>query len=145
MNHDELAGCLRSWRDRLGPAEIGLPAGGRRRASGLRREEVAQLAGLSTDYLARLEQGRAHNPSPSVDLRALSDRFDALWRERAVGAYVVARKTFDHPTVGLVTLDCDMLQVGDGGLRLIVFTAPPGSADANALALLSAVGTQFGG
>ena len=52
MAHDELAACLRSWRDRLSPAEAGLPAGGTRRAPGLRREEVAQLAGLSVDYLA---------------------------------------------------------------------------------------------
>jgi transcriptional regulator with XRE-family HTH domain len=63
---DELAGCLRSWRDRLGPAEAGLTAGSTRRVPGLRREEVAQLAGVSLDYLARLEQGRAGNPSPSV-------------------------------------------------------------------------------
>ena len=66
MDHAELAACLRSWRNRLSPAEAGLPAGGTRRAPGLRREEVAQLAGLSLDYLARLEQGRASNPSPSV-------------------------------------------------------------------------------
>src|SRR3954467_15498764 len=63
---DELAACLRTWGARLSPADVGLPAGGRRRAPGLRREEVAQLAGLSVDYLARLEQGRAANPSPSV-------------------------------------------------------------------------------
>ena len=65
---DELGACLRSWRERLRPQEIGLGAAGgaRRRAPGLRREEVAQLAGLSVDYLARLEQGRAANPSPSV-------------------------------------------------------------------------------
>lgn len=66
--HDELGACLRSWRERLQPEQIGLGAAGgaRRRAPGLRREEVAQLAGLSVDYLARLEQGRAANPSPSV-------------------------------------------------------------------------------
>jgi transcriptional regulator with XRE-family HTH domain len=63
---DELARCLRTWRDRLTPADVGLPAGGRRRAPGLRREELARLAGVSLDYLARLEQGRASNPSPSV-------------------------------------------------------------------------------
>ncbi|MDW5596252.1 helix-turn-helix transcriptional regulator [Conexibacter stalactiti] len=66
IDQDELAGSLRSWRDRVKPAEAGLPGGGRRRAPGLRRQEVAQLAGLSVDYLARLEQGRATNPSPSV-------------------------------------------------------------------------------
>lgn len=63
---EELAGCLRSWRERVSPADVGLPAGGRRRVSGLRREEVAQLAGVSMDYLTRLEQGRAANPSAAV-------------------------------------------------------------------------------
>src|SRR4051794_16995287 len=63
---DELAHCLRTWRDRLTPDDAGLPNGGRRRAPGLRREELANLAGVSVDYLARLEQGRAHNPSASV-------------------------------------------------------------------------------
>ena len=63
---EELAGCLRSWRERLTPAEAGLPAGRGRRTPGLRREEVAGLAGVSLDYLARLEQGRAQSPSPSV-------------------------------------------------------------------------------
>lgn len=63
---DELADCLRSWRQRIGPADVGLPAGGQRRVPGLRREEVAQLAGVSMDYLTRLEQGRATSPSASV-------------------------------------------------------------------------------
>ena len=63
---DELGGCLRSWRGRVSPADVGLPAGNMRRVAGLRREEVAQLAGVSLDYLARLEQGRAANPSRSV-------------------------------------------------------------------------------
>src|SRR3954451_15354706 len=63
---DELASCIRSWRDRVTPADAGLPAGSTRRVPGLRREEVAQLAGVSLDYLARLEQGRATHPSASV-------------------------------------------------------------------------------
>ncbi|MFC8190190.1 helix-turn-helix transcriptional regulator [Cellulomonas sp. NPDC057328] len=61
-----LAHLLRSWRDRLSPGDVGLAAGARRRAPGLRREELAQLAGLSVDYLLRLEQGRATHPSPQV-------------------------------------------------------------------------------
>src|SRR4051794_36254299 len=59
---DDLAASLRAWRDRSLPRE----PGPRRRAPGLRREEVAQLAGLSVGYLTRLEQGRATNPSPPV-------------------------------------------------------------------------------
>ena len=272
---DELAACLRSWRDRLSPDDAGLPAGGRRRAPGLRREEVAQLAGLSVDYLARLEQGRASNPSPSVlaplaralrlsdderdhlfrvaghaepvagrinrhitpsvqrvldrladvpvmvvdaswqliaanalataltgdvsgepprmrnilwrhfsgvpsrvvrtpeedalseadavadlrdaagrypddeplralveDLRRVSPRFAELWEQRTVERQASSRKTFFHPEVGHLTLDCDVLTVNGSDLRLVVYTAPPGSPDADALALLGAVGLQ---
>jgi transcriptional regulator with XRE-family HTH domain len=271
---DELADCLRHWRDRLDPAELGLPAG-RRRAPGLRREEVARLAGVAVDYLSRLEQGRAANPSPSVlaalartlrltheerahlvraagqaepqagridrhitpgvqrildrladvpvmvvdaaweivalnplatallgdlsagnarernilwrhftgarsrlvrssedaaaseadsvadlraaagrypederlqrliaDLREASPRFAELWEHPAVARRASSRKTFQHPEVGLVTLDCDVLTVQDSDLRLVVYTAAPGSPDANALALLGAVGLQ---
>jgi transcriptional regulator with XRE-family HTH domain len=272
---DELGACLRSWRDRLQPADAGLPAGGTRRAPGLRREEVANLAGLSVDYLARLEQGRAANPSPSVlaplaralrlsdeerahlfrvaghaepaagqirrhitpsvqrvldrladvpvqvvdaaweivasnalaealhgdmsaagprgrniawrqftggpsrvvrdaketaraeaeivadlhaalgrypddeplralidDLRRVSPRFAELWERRPVAEHHEARKTVQHPEVGPITVDCDVLTVAGSDLRLVVYTAPPGSPDARALALLGAVGLQ---
>jgi transcriptional regulator with XRE-family HTH domain len=272
---DELAGWLRFWRERLTPAEAGLPAGGRRRVSGLRREEVAQLAGVSLDYLARLEQGRASNPSPSVlaalarslrlsddersqlfrlagefepgpgtvdrhitpslqrlldrltdvpvmvidaageiiaanrlatallgdlsgasrrertlpwrhftgrpsrivrteaeqaaaeagmvaelrdalgrfpndhhlssvieDLLARSPRFAELWQQRPVARAPARRKTFRHPEIGEITLDCDALTVQGADLSVIVYTAPAGSTDAEALALLGAIGLQ---
>ena len=61
----DLAALLRAWRDRLQPAAVGFPVG-QRRTRGLRREEVALLAGLSVDYLVRLEQGRAERPSAQV-------------------------------------------------------------------------------
>jgi transcriptional regulator with XRE-family HTH domain len=64
--HTELGDLLRSRRRRLRPADVGLPELGRRRTAGLRREEVAALAGLSIDYYIRLEQGRERNPGPSV-------------------------------------------------------------------------------
>ncbi|SNY24290.1 Helix-turn-helix domain-containing protein [Paractinoplanes atraurantiacus] len=57
---------MRAWRDRLTPAAVGLPQGGTRRADGLRREEVAALAGISVDYVVRLEQGRVTTPSAQV-------------------------------------------------------------------------------
>ncbi len=269
MDHDDLAGCLRAWRDRLSPAEAGLPAGSQRRAPGLRREEVAHLAGLSVDYLARLEQGRAVNPSPSVlaplaralrlsdaeaahlyrvaghaepgggrinrhitpgvqrvldrladvpvvvvdpaweivalnplaraligetggniarrvfsdepsrferstkeqerleaeavadlhdalgrypedellrrlvdDLRRDSPRFAELWEQHPVAVRAADRKTIVHPEAGPITVDCDVLTVEGSNLRLIVYTVPPGSADADALALVAAIGLQ---
>lgn len=64
--HGDLGTLLRAWRDRRSPADVGLPVGGDRRALGLRREEFAALAGLSVDYVVRLEQGRARNPSDQV-------------------------------------------------------------------------------
>ena len=62
---DGLGEALRSWRERLSPADVGLTPGRDRRTTGLRREEVAALAALSVDYVVRLEQGRAH-PSTQV-------------------------------------------------------------------------------
>ncbi|MFD2764345.1 helix-turn-helix transcriptional regulator [Micromonospora eburnea] len=66
LRRDELAGFLRTRRARLRPAEVGLPEGVRRRTPGLRRQEVAQLAGMSIDYYIRLEQGRGPHPSRQV-------------------------------------------------------------------------------
>ncbi|WP_406317930.1 helix-turn-helix transcriptional regulator [Streptosporangium sp. NBC_01639] len=63
---DDLGGFLRSRRARIQPRDVGLPAGDRRRVPGLRREEVAQLAGVSVDYYVRLEQGRDLNVSDAV-------------------------------------------------------------------------------
>lgn len=271
----EFAGCLRTWRARLSPGEAGLPSGSHRRVAGLRREEVAHLAGVSLDYLARLEQARAHSPSPSVlgalaralrlsdeerahmfrlagqaepragtinrhltpglqrlidrladvpvtvvdaaseivatnalaaaligdlsgasrrertivwrsfmglssrmvqtpeeradarrfmvaslrdalgryphdpdlhslieDLLSQSPAFAELWAQRPVAAPRSRRKTFAHPEIGTITLDCDTLAVQGADLSLIVYTAPAGSRDADALALLGAIGLQ---
>ncbi|SEN79252.1 helix-turn-helix transcriptional regulator [Actinacidiphila rubida] len=63
MDRTELADYLRRARTRLAPGDVGLSAGPRRRTPGLRREEVAQLAGMSTDYYTRLEQRRGSHPS----------------------------------------------------------------------------------
>ena len=273
-NVSELGQALRGWRDRSTPAEVGLPAGGQRRAAGLRREELALLAGVSADYITRLEQGRAASPSaqvlaalaralqlsgaesqhlftlagqpppaaghitasltpgvqrlldqldaavslydaawnlvawnplwaalmgdPSVrrgpdrnvmwrhfagqpgrvthtpqqqaafeasavadlrsatarypedaslrrlvaDLRAVSSRFAALWDARGVGVHQADRKTVQHPEVGPVTLDCDVLTVPGSDLRIVVYTAAPGSDAADRLKLLAVIGTQ---
>ena len=62
----ELGATLRAWRDRTSPAAAGLPSGRARRARGLRREELAELTGISVDYVVRLEQGRSTTPSAQV-------------------------------------------------------------------------------
>ncbi|MBI1360785.1 MAG: helix-turn-helix domain-containing protein [Alphaproteobacteria bacterium] len=67
----ELADFLRSRRERLSPRAVGLPAGRRRRTPGLRREEVAELAGIGVDWYVRLEQGRNVRPS-AVTVDALA-------------------------------------------------------------------------
>ena len=273
----EFGRTVRRWRDRVAPEAVGVPAGRRRRASGLRREELAALAGISADYLTRLEQGRATAPStqvveslaralrladaerdllyqlaghaapgpdvvpsripPSVqrlldrlshtpvvvydatwtlvlanapyhalmgdtsswrglernavwrnitglpsrvvhtpreqadhearlvaDLRMTASRYPAdralrrLVAELAAGSPRFAelwdaeapppladpsrRKTVDHPAVGLITLDCDTLLVALDDLRVSVYTAEPGTEDADRLALAAVIGTQ---
>lgn len=272
MANTEFGRTLRQWRDRVSPASAGLPVGGRRRADGLRREELAQLAGISVDYVTRLEQGRATNPSeqvvealvralrlsasererlfhvaglvppgrgtvpafitPSVqrmldrltatpvavfdaactlllanplytalmgeqhgsernavwrnflgsgsrvrhspdsllalqtaqvaelraaatkypadqhirrlvtELRAGSDLFAALWESGAVARPATSRKIIDHPHVGPMTLDCDVLDVVGPDLRIMIYSAEPGTQDAERLALLAVLGTQ---
>jgi transcriptional regulator with XRE-family HTH domain len=275
MERDDLAGCLRAWRDRLPPSAVGLPVQARRRTPGLRREELAQLSGLSVDYLTRLEQGRARNPSVQVvsslaqalrlgdeerdhlcrlagqapptadriarhltpgvqhlldrlsdvpvtvldasweliawnslaaallgepsarpgrdrnllwryftgsrgrvvrsaeeaaafeveavadlhaavgrypaepllrslvaDLCAASERFASLWDARPVATLSSSAKSFEHPEVGRITLDCDVLRAQGSDLRIIVYTARPGSPDADALALIGVIGLQ---
>jgi transcriptional regulator with XRE-family HTH domain len=66
MDSWEFGRTVRHWRDRVTPTAVGLPVGGRRRAVGLRREELAALAGISVNYLTRLEQGQATSPSAQV-------------------------------------------------------------------------------
>ena len=79
---DELRAFLRSRRARLSPADVGLPdTGGARRTPGLRREEVAVLAGVGVSWYTWLEQGRDINPSPDVlDALARALRLDAAER-----------------------------------------------------------------
>src|SRR6476620_11653257 len=78
----ELREFLRVRRARLRPEDVGIQASGQRRVPGLRREEIASLAGMSVDYYVRLEQGRDLTPSPSVlDALARALRLDDVERE----------------------------------------------------------------
>ena len=273
-----LGATIRAWRDRLSPAATGLPAGHGRRAAGLRREELAQLAGVSVDYVVRLEQGRATTPSAQVtaalaralrltaaerdhlfrlanlvppaddrirdhippgvqrvlarlgdaavavfaadwqliwwnrdwaallgdpsasppvlrnfardtfatgaarthlshwpvvtldtgatraavvsdlrrasgrfpadrrlaklisELTASSEEFAALWAAGTVGAHREDRKVVQHPSVGPVTVDCDVLTDGDAELKIVIMTAAPDTEDATRLRLATVAG-----
>lgn len=86
MDRVELARVLKAARARVAPEDVGLPAGARRRVAGLRREEVAQLARVSVEYVVRLEQGRGPQPSVQVltaltrSLRLGRDERDQIFR-----------------------------------------------------------------
>ncbi|MFD2796456.1 helix-turn-helix transcriptional regulator [Promicromonospora vindobonensis] len=277
MNKQDLAAFLRSRRERLHPQDVGLPSGPRRRTPGLRREEVAVLAHISTEYYVRLEQGRAPRPSadvlagigralrltdaeadhlhtlagtapnrtslhrrdvrPSIlallerlphtagfvmsaafdvlawndlaaalmenfadrspedrnlarraflsppsaeeplygisdatefrqqlvmelratlarypsdpaitglidELRAGSTDFTRLWDRNDVQPAPMLTKTFRHPIVGEITLDCDTLHLADRDQHLVLYSTPAGSAAAESLAFLDALGTE---
>ncbi len=86
MDRAQLADFLRRRREALQPADVGLAKGPRRRTKGLRREEVAALASMSTDYYSRLEQQRGPQPSEQMlasiarGLRLTLDERDYLFR-----------------------------------------------------------------
>lgn len=275
MDRQELADFLRSRRERVTPADVGIEAGGRRRTPGLRREEVAWLAGMSVDYYARLEQARGPHPSRQVlgalaralrlseaernylhhlageppkpppgpprdvpqgvlrlldrlddvpafvldakydvlawnpmaaaliadfstwpanrrnllwqsitaspararydeeaarqfgreivgDLRAASARypddpgiaeliaalldfspeFAEMWARHEVHVRTSTTKVMDHPQVGRLDLDCEVLDIPQRDQRLVLYTAAPGTASYDALQLLRVTGTQ---
>jgi transcriptional regulator with XRE-family HTH domain len=103
-----LADFLRRRRELLSPADIGLPEGVRRRTPGLRRDEVAQLASISTDYYARLEQCRGANPSEAVmaalarALRCDPDERDHLYH--LAGVSPPARHSGGYVRPGVMSL-----------------------------------------
>jgi transcriptional regulator with XRE-family HTH domain len=268
MDAQEFGSFLRSRRERVTPSVVGLPEGPRRRTPGLRRDEVAHLAFISTDYYTRLEQARAPHPSrevlaglaralqlndgerdylyrlvgieparspgppaevsPSIrelirrlplaaaivvsatyeviawndlacalmedfsalsradrniarraflgphlrsrriygvsephefalhlrsivakypddadtatliaELRSGSEEFDAMWNAHDVAAQTMSRKTFEHPSVGPVTVNCDSLDIAERDQRVVIYTADPGSPSEEALRRLS--------
>lgn len=279
-----LGAMIRTWRDRLPPSAVALPVGRARRAAGLRREELAELAGVSVDYLVRLEQGRATTPSAPVvaslaralqlspaerdhlyrlaqllppgdgavtddippgvhrvlarlgdvavavfaadwrlirwnrswagllgdpsaspprlrnfardrfpvaadaasprlalwpvtesdrgavdaavvsdlrratgrfphdarlaeligELNAGNERFAELWATGTVAAHREDDKTVHHPSVGPVTVNCDVLGEGDSELKVVIMTAAPGSEDETKLRLAAIAGAQAG-
>src|SRR3954447_24556638 len=102
--HHELAAFLRSRRARLSPEQVGLPRGTRRRTPGLRREEVAMLAGVSPEWYTWLEQGRDMNVSVQL-LESLTRVLQLDANERAHLFLLVLRQPppvemYSPPTVG---------------------------------------------
>jgi transcriptional regulator with XRE-family HTH domain len=96
----ELAAFLRARRERVSPEDVGLPPGIRRRTAGLRREELAQLAGVGVTWYTWLEQGRPINASVQVlDAVATTLRLDAVERAHLF-------RLADLPGAGAVAADC---------------------------------------
>jgi transcriptional regulator with XRE-family HTH domain len=128
MDRSSLADFLRRRREALQPADVGLTVGPRRRAPGLRREEVAHLTGMSVDYYARLEQARSPQPSTQM-LRALArtlrlseDETDHLYR---LSGHAAPDRTTSSSHVRPVLLrvidqldDCAAFVVSDLGVML---------------------------
>ncbi len=127
MDRDELADFLRRRREALQPDDVGLHAGERRRTRGLRREEVAGLAHMSTDFYARLEQRRGSRPSEQTTaalaraLRLTQDERDHLF---ALAGHTAPPRAFrtDHASPGLLRvldrLDTPAQIVSDLGVTL---------------------------
>lgn len=107
-----------------------------------------ELARTTRQTVASLRTASARYPDDAelrrlvADLRSGSREFDALWEDAQAGAWRSHRKTVVHPSLGPVTLDCDTLHVPDTDQMVVVYSAAPGTPEADVLALLRVVGTQ---
>ncbi|ACU75674.1 helix-turn-helix domain protein [Catenulispora acidiphila DSM 44928] len=126
IDRAELAAFLRIRRERLRPEDIGLPANTRRRTAGLRREEVAMLAGMSADYYTRLEQARGPQPSAQLlgalsrALRLTKDEHDHLFHLSGLMPHDENRIPTEHVRPGVLHLldkldDTPAMVVSDRG------------------------------
>ncbi|HEY0815716.1 MAG TPA: helix-turn-helix transcriptional regulator [Pseudonocardia sp.] len=132
----QLADFLRTRREALQPEDVGMPRGPRRRTGGLRREEIAALSGMSTDYYGRIEQQRGPHPSEQMlaalarGLRLSLDERDHLFR---LGGYPSPRRASrtDHVDAGLMRVldrleDTPAMVVSGAGVTLL--QTPPAVA-----------------
>jgi transcriptional regulator with XRE-family HTH domain len=109
---------------------------------------LSDVAGFRHHVVTELRSTLARYPSdPAVtglvaELREGSAEFARLWERHDVQRGPTLRKTFRHPAVGEITVDCDSLKIIDCDQHLVLYTAPPGSRDADALALLTMLGTE---
>lgn len=123
------------WRSFLGPGSRVRHTPVEQR--GFEAMLVADLRATAGRYPADLQLRRL-----ITELHSKSARFAELWDAGTVGRHEAARKTIDHPHAGALTLDCDMLTVAGSDLRIMIYTAEPGTEDAERLALVTVLGTQ---
>jgi transcriptional regulator with XRE-family HTH domain len=133
MDSWEFGRTVRHWRDRVTPTAVGVPVRRRRRAAGLRREELAALAGISVNYLTRLEQGQATSPSAQVvealarALRVSDAERDLLFRlagHAAPGLDVVSSRITPSVQRLLDRLANTPVAVYDATWTLLIANAP---------------------
>lgn len=111
---------------------------------------LSDTAEFRLNVVMRLRTTLARYPAdPAVtglvdELRDASPDFTRLWERNDVQATHMLTKTFRHPAVGEVTVDCDTLALTERDQYLVLYSAPPGSPSAEALALLSVIGSGFG-
>ncbi|WP_020639256.1 hypothetical protein [Amycolatopsis balhimycina] len=109
---------------------------------------VSDLAEFRHHVVIELRVVHARYPSdPAVtglveELLDGSPEFARLWERRDIQATPMLTKTFRHPAVGEITVDCDSLTLADRDQHLVLYTAPPGSRDSEALALLNVLGPE---
>jgi hypothetical protein len=115
---------------------------------GAARYGISDVAEFRQHVVVELRATLARYPTdPAVtglveELRLGSPEFARLWDRHDVQAAPVLTKTFRHPVVGEITVDCDALTLTDRDQHLVLYSAPPGSSDAEALALLNVLGAE---
>jgi hypothetical protein len=134
----DLSGATRRERNIPWRHFTGIPSRIVRTAEEQEEAEAAMVAELR-DALGRFPEDE-HLNALIGDLLELSPAFVELWEQRPVARFPARRKTFLHPELGTITLDCDALAVQGSDLNVIVYTAPAGSSEAESLALLGAIG-----
>ncbi|GAB3647087.1 hypothetical protein GCM10028833_10310 [Glycomyces tarimensis] len=109
---------------------------------------IADAAEFRQHAVMELRSALARYPSdPAIaglvdELRTGSAEFARLWERNDVQPSPMLTKTFQHPVVGAVTVDCDTLHLADRDQHLVLYSAPAGSPDAEALAFLAVLGPE---
>jgi hypothetical protein len=121
----------------LGPHTPGLPLYGVSDADAFARSSTRRLRAAAARYPDDPEVTQL-----VTELLNGSEEFTRLWESHDVSVEPTLRKTFQHPMVGPVTVNCDVLDITDRDQNVVIYTAVPGSPSEEALRLLSVIGTQ---